>query len=301
MTFIEPSIQEMIDIVQRGIAGDGIHHMEVPSLYFIHQSVVSDPISRVNKPSYCLVLQGEKEVLLGDEKLIYQGGNSVVASVDLPVIGQVTEATAETPYIAIMVEFTLDDLVDAIGHPTDRFVDGEIERRGLFVGESDDALRDVTLRLTKLVEQPEHIATLAPLYKKELLYLLSQGPFGDVLTHLSSEGSRAFQIKGVIDYIMGNFTKVLRNEELAQVGNMSVSSLHRHFKEVTTLSPLQYQKQLRLQEARRLLLMQSADIGEAAFQVGYESPSQFSREYARLFGMSPRADIRHQRTGTSSE
>nr|WP_214751873.1 AraC family transcriptional regulator [Exiguobacterium sp. J17977] len=287
----------MIDVVQRSITDDGIHQMAVPSLYFIHQSFVAPPISRVNKPSFCLVLQGEKEVLLGDETFIYRGGNSVVASVDLPVIGQVTVATEVAPYIAIMVEFTLDDLIDAVGHSTERILEGEDERRALFVGESDEALRDVTLRLAKLVERPEHIDTLAPLYKKELLYLLANGPFGDVLTQLSYEGSRAFQIKGVIDHIMRHFSKVLRNEELAQIGSMSVSSLHRHFKEVTTMSPLQYQKQLRLQEARRLLLMQSADIGEAAFQVGYESPSQFSREYARLFGMSPRADIRQQRTG----
>lgn len=116
-----------------------------------------------------------------------------------------------------------------------------------------------------------------------------------MLRQLAFEGSQAFRIKRVIDHIIANFNETIRNEELARVANMSVSTLHRHFKEVTAMSPLQFQKQLRLQEARRLLLMQATDVGEAAFQVGYESQSQFSREYARLFGLSPRADVRQQR------
>ncbi|WP_404410184.1 AraC family transcriptional regulator [Exiguobacterium aurantiacum] len=259
---------------------------------FIHESMVTEPITRVNEPSFCLILQGGKEMLFGDERLVYEGGHYLVASVDLPVTGQVTKASADVPYVALKLELTIDDLIDAVGHV--ELTEPREPKRGMYIADADEALFDVALRLARLVDTPDHVA-LAPLYKRELLYWVSQGSNGEMLRQLAFEGSQAFRIKRVIDHIIANFNETIRSEELARVANMSVSTLHRHFKEVTAMSPLQFQKQLRLQEARRLLLMQATDVGEAAFQVGYESPSQFSREYARLFGLSPRADVRQQR------
>lgn len=283
---------ELIDVITRHIPGDGVHPTVVPAMIFIHESMVTEPITRVNEPSFCLILQGGKEMLFGDERLVYEGGHYLVASVDLPVTGQVTKASADVPYVALKLELTLDDLIDAVGHV--ELTEPHDVRRGMYIADADEALYDVALRLARLVERPDHLA-LAPLYKRELLYWVAQGSNGEMLRQLAFEGSQAFRIKRVIDHIMANFNETIRSEELARVANMSVSTLHRHFKEVTAMSPLQFQKQLRLQEARRLLLMQATDVGEAAFQVGYESQSQFSREYARLFGLSPRADVRQQR------
>lgn len=283
---------ELIDVITRHIPGDGVHPTVVPAMIFIHESMVTEPITRVNEPSFCLILQGGKEMLFGDERLVYEGGHYLVASVDLPVTGQVTKASADVPYVALKLELTLDDLIDAVGHV--ELTEPHDVRRGMYIADADEALYDVALRLARLVERPDHLA-LAPLYKRELLYWVAQGSNGEMLRQLAFEGSQAFRIKRVIDHIMANFNETIRSEELARVANMSVSTLHRHFKEVTAMSPLQFQKQLRLQEARRLLLMQATDVGEAAFQVGYESQSQFSREYTRLFGLSPRADVRQQR------
>lgn len=291
MNDIETRLQ-LIDIITRHIPGDGVHPTIVPVLTFIHESMVTEPITRVNEPSFCLILQGGKEMLFGDERLVYEGGHYLVASVDLPVTGQVTKASTELPYVALKLELTIDDLIDAVGHV--ELTEPHDVRRGMYIADADAALFDVALRLARLVDTPDHVA-LAPLYKRELLYWVAQGSNGEMLRQLAFEGSQAFRIKRVIDHIIANFNETIRSEELARVANMSVSTLHRHFKEVTAMSPLQFQKQLRLQEARRLLLMQATDVGEAAFQVGYESQSQFSREYARLFGLSPRADVRQQR------
>lgn len=212
----------------------------------------------------------------------------------MPVTGQVTKASPALPYVALKLELTIDDLIDAVGHVELREPREPHEpKRGMYIADADEAMFDVALRLARLVETPDHVA-LARLYKRELLYWVAQGPGGEALRQLAFEESQAFRIKRVIDHLMTHFNKTIRSEELARIANMSVSTLHRHFKQVTAMSPLQFQKQLRLQEARRLLLMQATDVGEAAFHVGYESQSQFSREYARLFGLSPRADVRQQ-------
>lgn len=292
MNEIKPTRLELIDVIKRYISGDGVHQTIVPEMTFIYESMVTEPITRINEPSFCLILQGGKEMLFGDERLIYEGGHYLVASVDLPVTGQVTKASIEVPYVALKIGLTIDDLIDAVGHV--ELSEMREPKRGMYIADADEALFDVSLRLARLVETPEHVS-LASLYKRELLYWVAQGSNGEMLRQLAFDGSRVFRIKRVIDYLMEHFDETIRIEELARIANMSVSTLHRHFKEVTAMSPLQFQKQLRLQEARRLLLMQATDVGDAAFQVGYESQSQFSREYTRLFGLSPRADVRQQR------
>ena len=162
----------------------------------------------------------------------------------------------------------------------------------MFVSQIDLPLLDAVIRLARLLDNPKDIPTLAPLFTKEILYRVLQGQHGARLEQIAIEGSSAHQIKDVIEHITNNYDKSFRIEELAEKVNMSVSSLHRHFKEVTAMSPIQFQKELRLQEARRLLLTESADATDVAFRVGYESPSQFSREYSRMFGFPPRQDIK---------
>ncbi|MBO1511480.1 AraC family transcriptional regulator [Metabacillus bambusae] len=286
---------ELANLIERFIKQDGVHPTSVPSLFLIRESIIKEPISRVNKPSFCIILQGEKEVLLGEERFLYGPGRYTVASVDLPVTGQVIKASKESPYLALKLEFTSTYVLEVINETDIQFKQGKNSKRAMFVSEVEPFLLDAVLRLACLLDNPKHIPVLAPLIKKEIIYWILQGPHGEALEQIALEGSNASRIREVIDHIIKNYEEPFRIEELTEIANMSVSSLHRHFKEVTTMSPIQFQKQLRLQEARRLLMVDPTNVADVAFKVGYESQSQFSREYSRMFGSSPRVDIRRMR------
>jgi transcriptional regulator GlxA family with amidase domain len=165
----------------------------------------------------------------------------------------------------------------------------------MFVSRMEPPLFDAVIRLTRLLDHPADIPVLAPLITQEILYRILQGSHGAALAQIATAGSTASRINDVIDYLIHHFERIIRIEELAEVANLSMSSLHRHFKEMTAMSPIQFQKRLRLQEARRLLISEAADAAEVAFRVGYESPSQFSREYSRMFGLPPKHDIQRLR------
>jgi AraC-like DNA-binding protein len=287
--------QELGKLISKYTDSDGVHPTSIESLFLIRESTISEPIARVNEISFCIIVQGEKEVLLGEECFKYGPGNFIVATVELPVTGQVINATYDFPYFALKLEFTPKDIVEVL-HETDiRSGKRQDTKRAMFVGESAPSLLDAVIRLASLLDKQKHIPILAPLYKKEILYWVLQGPNGDALQQMAVVGSNAMRIRDVIEYIISDFEKPFQIGDLADIANMSVSSLHRYFKEVTAMSPIQFQKQLRLQEARRLLLAELSNIAEVAFQVGYESQSQFTREYARMFGVSPRADMKRLR------
>lgn len=275
---------------------DGVHSTAIPSLFLIRESVVTEPIFRVNEPSFCIVVQGQKEVLLGQDRFRYGPGSYIVATVDLPVSGQVIQASSQTPYLALKLEFTSSEILEILNQSDFPTRPRKTTRRAMFVSQAEPSLLDAVVRLTRLLQDhSEDIPLLAPLFKKEILYKVLKGPHGIALEQATMEGSHAYRIRDVIQYILNHADQNFRIEELANLANMSTASLHRHFKEVTAMSPIQFQKQLRLQEAWRLLLSQSTDAAEIAFQVGYESPSQFSREYSRLFGLPPREDIKRLR------
>lgn len=287
--------QLLAKLIERYTGQDGVHPTSISSLFLIQESVITEPISRINETSFCIILQGEKEVLLGEERFLYGPGNYIVASVDLPVTGQVIKASAESPYLALKLEFTSSQVLEVLNETDIQFGQGKNTKRAMFVSEIESSLLDAVLRLASLLENQKHIPVLAPLFKKEIIYWILQGPQGEALEQMALEGSNASRIRDVIDHIINNYEESFRIEELAEIANMSVSSLHRHFKEVTAMSPIQFQKQLRLQEARRLLLAESTDVADVAFRVGYESQSQFSREYSRMFGLPPRVDINRMR------
>ncbi|MCM3654696.1 AraC family transcriptional regulator [Metabacillus litoralis] len=287
--------QLLAKLIERYTGQDGVHPTSISSLFLIQESVITEPISRINETSFCIILQGEKEVLLGEERFLYGPGNYIVASVDLPVTGQVIKASAESPYLALKLEFTSSQVLEVLNETDIQFGQGKNTKRAMFVSEMESSLLDAVLRLASLLENQKHIPVLAPLFKKEIIYWILQGPQGEALEQMALEGSNASRIRDVIDHIINNYEESFRIEELAEIANMSVSSLHRHFKEVTAMSPIQFQKQLRLQEARRLLLAESTDVADVAFRVGYESQSQFSREYSRMFGFPPRVDINRMR------
>ncbi|MGN7485063.1 AraC family transcriptional regulator N-terminal domain-containing protein [Priestia megaterium] len=286
---------ELAKLIERLSKQDGVHPTTIPSLFLIRESIITEPISRVNEPSFCIILQGEKEVLLGEERFLYGPGHYIVASVDLPVTGQVIKASAESPYLAFKLEFTSSQVLEVLNGKDIKTGQGKNAKRAMYVSKIEPSLLDAVVRLASLLDTPKHIPVLAPLLKKEILYWILQGPHGEALEQMVLEGSNASRIREVIDHIINKYEESFRIEELAEIANMSVSSLHRHFKEVTAMSPIQFQKQLRLQEARRLLLAESTDIAHVAFKVGYESQSQFSREYSRMFGLPPRVDINRMR------
>ncbi|TCP21497.1 AraC-like DNA-binding protein [Scopulibacillus darangshiensis] len=286
---------ELAKAIECHTGSDGSHMTAIPSLFFSHYSNNTGPNYGVHKPSLCIVVQGMKEVLLSQELFRYGPADYLVASVNLPITGQVTEASSEIPYLALKLEFTPGEILDVLREFQMGIDKKENTKRGMYVSKIEPSLLDAVTRLARLLDTPKDIPVLAPLIRKEIIYRVLQGNHGGMLKQIAIEGSSTNQISDVIEHIMNNYEKSFKIEELAEIGNMGVSSLHRHFKEVTAMSPIQFQKQLRLQEARSLLLSESADAADVAFQVGYESPAQFSREYSRMFGFPPKEDIKRLR------
>ncbi|MFC5452559.1 AraC family transcriptional regulator [Paenibacillus aestuarii] len=287
---------ELANLIKRYAKNDGVHATAIPSLFFIRRSVVSGPSYGVYNLSLCLVAQGAKEVWLAQERYEYNPADYLVSSVILPVTSQVVEASVDVPYLGFKLEFTVNQILEVLRDSEIQGGAKENAKRGMFVSRIELNLLDAVMRLVRLLDNPKDIPILAPLFTKEILYKVMQGEHGGTLEQIAIEGSSARQIKDVIDHITNNFDKSFRIEELAEKVNMSISSLHRHFKEVTAMSPIQFQKQLRLQEARRLLLSESTDAAYVAFRVGYESQSQFSREYSRMFGLPPKEDMKRLRS-----
>ncbi|QYK68691.1 Regulatory protein PchR [Paenibacillus sp. S02] len=287
---------ELARLIERFSNQDGVLTTAIPSLHFVRSSNTTVPIHQVHEPALCIVAQGRKVVMLAEESYHYGTFDYLVVSVDLPISGQVIQASAEAPYLCLRLNFDPHQVLDLIkesAFPTSPMPDS---RRGLYVSQTNSLLLDAVVRLVHLLENPQDVPVLAPLVIREILYRILQGNQGESLKQLVMTGSHSNRIAEVIKRIKQDYDKPLRIEELSKLANMSPSSLHRHFKEVTAMSPMQYQKQLRLQESRRLLLSESADAADVGFQVGYESPSQFSREYARLFGLPPISDIKRLRS-----
>ncbi|MDQ6597760.1 AraC family transcriptional regulator [Bacillus salipaludis] len=289
---IDKQRSELTQLIERHTGKDGAHETAISSLSFSRFSDVTGPAYGVYMPSLCIIVQGKKEVLLAQETYVYGPADYLVASVNLPITGIVTEASSENPYLALKLEFTPNQILEVLQDSHLPVNPKENARRGMYVSQIEDSLLDAVTRLVHLLETPYDIPVLAPLITKEIIYRVLQGQHGVTLGQIGLEGSSAHLIGVVIEHIMKNYDQSFRIEDLAEIANMSVSSFHRHFKEVTAMSPIQFQKQLRLQEARRLLLSESTDATDAAFRVGYESPSQFSREYSRMFGLPPKEDIK---------
>jgi AraC-like DNA-binding protein len=252
--------------------------------------------SALFEPKLCLVLQGAKQIMIGDQLLYYDSANYFIASVELPATGRIIEASPERPYLGLTLTLDWQNLAALIADTTER---RETPGMGFCVSPVTPQLLDAWLRLMQLLETPDDIAVLAPLCEREILYRLLQGPQGGVLRQIVKADSRLAQIRRAAAWIRENFDQTLRIETLAALSGMSAASFHRHFKAATAMSPLQYQKTLRLQAARRLLIA-DADATRAAYAVGYESASQFSREYARMFGAPPARDALRLRGSESS-
>ena len=244
-------------------------------------------------PSLYIIAQGSKSAALAGESFRFDPGTYMVASVHLPVIGKITQASPQTPYLSLGLTLSPDVMLD-IYKETSPPKRGEKER-GVGVNSSTPPLLDAILRLVKLLDTPGDIEMLAPLCIREIFYRVMQGEQGALIRQFAVIGSQAQGIASAIHLISRDYARLLVIEELAKQVSMSPTSLHKQFKSVTGMSPLQYQKIIRLQSARRLMLTEGLDAATAGFRVGYDSPSQFSREYARLFGSPPIRDINRLR------
>jgi AraC-like DNA-binding protein len=273
--------------VERHTGTDGFHETAMPGLALYRASSITEHDATVYEPSLCVVVQGAKEVLLGGEAFRYDRSHSLLVSVDLPAISRVVEASAKSPCLVVRIALDLGVIGELLAETTSTVASPDA-KRGLALALLDTQLCDAVGRLVALLDSPRDIRPLAPLFLREITYRLLVGPQGARLRQIASAGAPAYRISQAILWLKSHFTETFSVEALAKRVGLSPSSLHQHFKNITTMSPLQYQKQLRLQEARRLLIGESIDAADAAFRVGYESPSQFSREYRRMFGAPPR-------------
>jgi AraC-like DNA-binding protein len=286
--------EELVRLLSQYSNAEGLGTTAINGLSIFKSYTPTANFPAAYNPALCLVVQGSKALLIENERLHYVGGEFLVVSVDMPVIGTVVDASPEAPYLCMALDIVPDQLSSLVSEMAD--IDMQIaadsrSQRGLFVGTADQVLTDALLRLARLLDTPQDIALLAPLLIKEIYYRLLQGPYGASIAQCAISGSHMQRIAQVIHQIKADLSLPLRIPMLAELAHMSASSFHAHFKQVTAMSPLQYQKRLRLLEARRLLLTERSDAAHAAYHVGYESPSQFSREYSRMFGSTPRSDM----------
>ncbi|MCU5782319.1 AraC family transcriptional regulator [Alcanivorax balearicus MACL04] len=261
----------------------------IPRVAMVQGAIPEHQLAAVYDPMINLVLQGSKSMTVGGKTLHYDPATYFVMSVDLPAAGVVRPAPTGEPYLAVsltldsrILEGLLSDLPDSAGR------DGQ--ETGFSVAAVTPELLDAWVRLLRLMTRPDDIPALAPAYEREILYRVLQGPMGWMLRDIATPDTALARMNRVIQRLRRDYARPLRMEDLAKEAAMSVSAFHRHFKAVTTLSPLQYQKQLRLLQARTLLVAAGYSVTAAAHEVGYESPTQFSREYARVFGQPPSKD-----------
>lgn len=284
------TLTEIATIIARHVSKDGFQTTPIERVWLVQSSTVTMPMPNVYRPQLCLVAQGQKQVTLGDRVFRYAPGRYGVVTYDLPVTGQVVEATPDKPYLCLVLDFDpvmLGELTLRIPPPPG----APFPPIGKTVSDAGASLLDAALRLLRLLDDPVAVPVLGPLAEQEILYRLLAGPDGARMRQITSSQGRVAQVGRAIAWIRQNFRERFSIELLAAEVGMSPSSLHEHFRAVTAMTPLQFQKQLRLQDARSLMLVQDIDATTAAFCVGYESPSQFSREYRRHFGEPPARDI----------
>ncbi len=271
---------------------DGSVDLRGAGVHAIRLSQSNDePVHYVQPSSLCIVAQGAKIVMIGEDTYGYEAGQMALYSIDVPMAGRVTRASVSEPYLLLMIDLDAEKIAELA---LKVFPNGLPQRRdlqSLYVGEPDPYLIDAATRLVELMAQPDDAQLLAPLVRDEILIRLLRSPMGPRVAEIGRAGSSVQRVANAVTWLRTNFDQAANIEELATLVNMSVTSFHRQFRAVTGMSPLQYQKTLRLQEARRLMLATMMDAGAAGRRVGYVSASQFSREYSRFFGNAPAKDI----------
>ena len=289
-TRLEQDYEELTAIVERYAQVEGVTATAWSALSFFRADAPSDRTCAMYEPCLGLLLQGNKHVLVGEERFEQEYGHYLINSIDVPVTAQVVRASPQEPCLCITLRLDpvrIGEWLSEVKLPKAPVATA----RGLALSTVSSEVLDPLLRLVRLLDAPDDLLLLAPLIERELIYRLLTGEQGARLAQIVSAGGQGQQIARAIQWLRQHYNKPLRIAELASMVNMSPSSLHHHFRQITAMSPLQYQKVLRLHEARRLLLTEGCDVATAAHRVGYESPSQFSREYSRQHGAPPLRDV----------
>ncbi len=291
----EPMCRELADLVAARMTQEGVYETDIPGLELFRVDAPTPCMSTVYEPSLCVIAQGRKTIQLGDREIVYGALSYMVSSVDLPVNGRVVDASPDNPFLAVKISINpaeVAELVLQLGDagPTEP-VDCPYSACGLCIAQVDHGILDAMTRLVRLLDSPTDARFLAPLIQREIIYRALAGEMGSRIREFVSTDSQSHRISRVISVLKDRFAEPLRVRELADDVNMSESTLYHSFKQVTRMSPVQFQKKLRLHEARRLMLSEGLEAATASYRVGYESPSHFSREYSRMFGAPPRADV----------
>ncbi|MBB4005535.1 AraC family transcriptional regulator [Aurantimonas endophytica] len=285
--------QAVFDYAGQHANGDGLAVTPVAGLRMMRVDIPAGPLRSIYRPLVCLVLQGSKQMTIGRTEQIFSAGQSVIVGADVPVIGQIVEAAAREPYLAVAIE--LDAVImQEVALEMGSTVEVEPPAAPLFVETLDDTIIDCAMRLMRLLDHPQAVDVVRPAIMRELHYWLLNSENGPALRSLSVPGGHGERIARAVDILRSSFSDPIPVESLAAAANLSPSAFHRHFKALTSLSPLQFQKQLRLIEARRLMLAKGYTATQAAGTVGYESASQFSREYSRMFGTTRKRESRNE-------
>ena len=286
--------EELVDLISHALTEDGEFQV-LEGVYLGRVSTVGDKVYSVLEPSLCLIAQGSKVVLLGGSRYQYNPLSYLLTTIELPRISQVVDASKEEPYLSLRLELD-PNLVGSVmieaGYSAKKRTSGAEATR---VSPLNMELLDALVRLIRLIDHPGDAPFLMPLIKRELIFLLLKDDQADQLLHLTISEGYTSSIAWAIEQLRQNFDQSIRMEELAQQLGMSLSSFYQHFKSVTSMTPLQFQKQLRLQEARRLMLNENLDASSVAYRVGYNDAAHFSREYKSLFGTPPRRDVQRLR------
>lgn len=293
-------MNELINIIAYLTVDRELLETAVPGLSLFRRNAPTTPEHALYEPSVCVMVQGKKRVILDNNVFEYDANRYLISSVHLPTVVQVISANRAKPCLGLVLKLNLRDI-------SQMMVDSNLPpprvqpaTPGMATGNMTPPLFNAFQRLVGLLDDPQDIPILAPVIQREIFYRLLVGDQGARLRQLASAGSQTRQIARAIEWLKENFARSLSVNDLADKAGMSATTFHQHFKTMTALSPLQFQKHLRLQEARRLMLADRMDAASAGFQVGYESPSQFSREYSRLFGAPPLRDIARLRRGTAA-
>ncbi len=292
--WVQANREELVVRIARAIREDGSIQL-LPGLHLSRSSLPLKPVHSVLEPSVCVIAQGSKEVLLGDSRYRYTPSQYLLATVELPRVSQVLEASKERPYLSLRLELT-PTLVSSVMVETDYTLPRDHAGvRAIDVSPLDGNLLDAFVRLVRLLDAPAEARVLLSLITREIIYRLLMGEQGSRLCHLALQGGYTPYIARAVARLRQDFDQPLRIEHLARELGMSVSGFHHRFKAVTAMSPLQFQKRLRLQEARRLMLGEDLDAASAAYRVGYQDTSHFNREYKSLFGVPPMHDVQRLR------
>jgi AraC-like DNA-binding protein len=292
---LEARRAELARQVAARVPSDGVVKTALPGLGLYRRSITSPCNSATYEPTLIVFLQGAKRINVGSESYLCDGTTYLLTSIDLPVVSEIVEASIEKPMLGIVLELDMATVREILGQQEFQHAQSGSGPRGMAVGRTTPELFDACTRLVALLDRPQEMGFLSGLIQREIVYRILSGPQGHHLRAIATHGEQGNRTAKAVAWLRENFSRPLRVEQLAAMAHMGVSTFHHHFRTLTQMSPLQYQKHLRLHMARERMVTAGIDAASAAFEVGYESASQFSREYARFFGQPPMRDVKTRR------